>query len=118
MVSSARPGPGPALQCPAQCAFATSPSSPRWTVQYYTALTTKVEMLMYQLDAVKIVEAFWSDVWVARNPEAVDPLRGTATAQPSRCKDPPPIQRSLPEYDWLKDLLQSGKSGTMFLSNA
>ena len=29
-----------------------------------------------------------------------------------------PIQRSLPEYDWLKDLLQSGKSGTMFFSNA
>ena len=29
-----------------------------------------------------------------------------------------PIQRSLPEYDWLKDLLQSGKSGTMFLSSA
>ena len=27
-------------------------------------------------------------------------------------------QRSLPEYDWLKDLLQSGKSGTMFLSSA
>ena len=27
---------------------------------------------MSQLGAVKIVEAFWSDVWVARNPEAVD----------------------------------------------
>ena len=27
---------------------------------------------MPQLDAVKIVESFWADVWVARNPEAVD----------------------------------------------
>src|ERR1700741_3509661 len=27
---------------------------------------------MAELDAVKIVEAFWADVWVARNPEAVD----------------------------------------------
>jgi hypothetical protein len=26
--------------------------------------------------------------------------------------------RSLPEYDWLNDLLQSGKSGTMFFSRA
>ena len=27
---------------------------------------------MSQLDAVKIVESFWADVWSARNPEAVD----------------------------------------------
>ena len=27
---------------------------------------------MSQLDAVKIVELFWADVWVARNPEAID----------------------------------------------
>src|SRR5947209_1282840 len=26
--------------------------------------------------------------------------------------------KSFPEYDWLKDLLQSGKSGTMFFSKA
>jgi hypothetical protein len=24
------------------------------------------------LDAVKIVESFWADVWAARNPEAID----------------------------------------------
>src|SRR5215472_18149354 len=30
----------------------------------------------------------------------------------------PAAQRSFPEYDWLKDLLQSGKSGTMFFSSA
>jgi hypothetical protein len=27
---------------------------------------------MSQLDAVKIVESFWKDVWAACNPEAVD----------------------------------------------
>jgi len=27
---------------------------------------------MPQLDAVKIVESFWADVWVARNPDAID----------------------------------------------
>ena len=27
---------------------------------------------MPQLDAVKIVESFWADVWGTRNPEAVD----------------------------------------------
>lgn len=27
---------------------------------------------MSQLDAVKIVESFWADVWAACNPEAVD----------------------------------------------
>ena len=27
---------------------------------------------MSQLDAVKIVESFWTDVWAASNPEAVD----------------------------------------------
>ena len=26
--------------------------------------------------------------------------------------------KSFPEYDWLNDLLHSGKSGTMFLSRA
>src|SRR5262249_51928240 len=31
-----------------------------------------VEILMSQLDAVKIVESFWADVWVACNPEAID----------------------------------------------
>ena len=30
----------------------------------------------------------------------------------------PTGHRSLPEYDWLNDLLQSGKSGTMFVSSA
>jgi hypothetical protein len=27
---------------------------------------------MSVLNAVQIVESFWADVWVARNPEAVD----------------------------------------------
>src|SRR6187431_1124840 len=27
---------------------------------------------MPQLDAVKIVESFWEDVWAARNPDAID----------------------------------------------
>jgi predicted ester cyclase len=27
---------------------------------------------MPQLDAVKIVESFWADVWAARNPDAID----------------------------------------------
>jgi len=29
---------------------------------------------------------------------------------------PDATYRPLPEYDWLNDLLQSGKSGTMFFS--
>ena len=31
-----------------------------------------VETNLPQLDAVKIVESFWADVWVARNPDAID----------------------------------------------
>jgi hypothetical protein len=29
-------------------------------------------MIVPQVDALKIVESFWADVWVARDPEAVD----------------------------------------------
>ena len=31
---------------------------------------------MSVLNAVQIVESFWADVWVARNPEAVDRYAG------------------------------------------